>query len=170
MWHSAPRVCVSKVGIPSRSPLDHLRRGDPLAEEVEWLTQRHEGLEWPAPTTVGRAHLPVPSDVRASRASDMGRGRLAAHVESFWRVRHSGDGQVCPSYVALARPPSHREKPHPSRMTFAQREHNSRISSMGRLAVEGPVTIAKCVSHSLRVVQLHVAERLRRNSHSPRQS
>ncbi len=33
----------------------------------------------------------------------MGRGRLAAHVDSFWRVIHSGDGQRCPSYVALAR-------------------------------------------------------------------
>ncbi len=58
----------------------------------------HGGLEWPAATTVGRAHLPVPSDVRESKASDMGRGRLAAHVDSFWRVRHSGDGQMCPSY------------------------------------------------------------------------
>ncbi len=50
--------------------------------------------EWASPTTVGRAHLTRPSDVRASRASDMGRGRLAAHVDSFGRVRHSGDGQV----------------------------------------------------------------------------
>ncbi len=58
----------------------------------------------------------------------MGRGRLATHVDSFGRVRHSGDGHICPSYVALARPLSHREKPHPSRMTFAQRDNKSRIS------------------------------------------
>ncbi len=32
----------------------------------------------------------------------MGRGRLAANVDSLCRVMHSGDGQMCLSYVAMA--------------------------------------------------------------------
>ncbi len=38
--------CVHQKSMHSiQKPLGHLRRGDPLAEEVEWLTQRHEGTK-----------------------------------------------------------------------------------------------------------------------------